>query len=363
MSLICFFNTTVAWGGGEKWHLETSRYMWENGHPVLLMAHSGGELYKRARELGIPCEGIAAGNLSFLNPFKLIRLRRFMKNRGVRTLIMNLSRDVKLAGLSAKWAGIRRIIYRRGSDIPVRNSFLNRYLFGKVLSEVLVNSRATSRSLLKNNPELFPEDRITIFYNGLDFEGFDSLYASETGWTFRPEGVVHLITLGRLEQQKNHSFLLKVCRLLLDRGLDFRLHIGGEGRLRERLEAEVAALGLEKIVTLHGFINEPIPFLMGGDIFVLPSLWEGFGYVLAEAAYCELPVVAFDLSSNPEVIPHEKAGILTEAENVEAFGDAIEKLLRDPDLRKNMGKYARDYVTTTFERKKILAEIEAYLTQ
>ena len=127
--------------------------------------------------------------------------------------------------------------------------------------------------------------------------------------------------------------------------------------------AEIEALGLEGIVTLHGFISEPIPFLMGGDIFVLPSLWEGFGYVLAEAAYCELPVVAFNLSSNPEVIPHEKAGFLTEAEDVEAFGDALEKLLRNPGLRRNMGDYARQYVTTTFERKKILAKIEAYLTQ
>ena len=159
MERLCFFNTAKAWGGGEKWHFEISSYLHQNGHDVLVVAHSQSALYQKLLKAGIPCQGIKLTNLSFLNPFKHLTIKNLLKKANVRTIIMNLSRDVKVAGPSAKKANVKRIIYRRGSAIPIRNNILNRFLFKNIVSEVLANSVATKKTVLENNPNLFPEEK------------------------------------------------------------------------------------------------------------------------------------------------------------------------------------------------------------
>lgn len=358
MSTICFFNTTKAWGGGEKWHLDVSSHLHQKGYAVLLVAHRDGELYVRARTAGIPTMGVKATNFSFLNLLKLARLKQLFRQKRIQTLVVNLSRDVKMAGLAARWAGVPRIIYRRGSDIPVRNTPLNRYLFRSILSEVLTNSRATRESLLAYNQDLIPKSKINVIYNGLYF---NNLNISTYSITSELKSVVKLVTLGRLEAQKNLSFLVEVARDLRARKCRFELHIGGEGRLREKLEQAIIAHDLDDIITLHGFIEEPYTFLGSGDIFVLPSLWEGFGYVLVEAASLGLPIVAFEVSSNPEIVPQDRAGILTPVNDIEAFTDAIEKLINDPQLRQRLGTFGKEYAREHFDMTKNLVEIESYL--
>ncbi len=207
MKTICFFNSTQAWGGGEKWHFEACLHLHGRGYPVLVIAHLKSELYKRLGHTDIPCLGINVGNLSFLNPFKIKRIEKILRKRNVGTIVMNLSRDLKLAGLASKWAGLERIIYRRGSAIPIKNSFLNRYYFRNVVTEVLANSQATKETVLARNPHLFPADKIKVIYNGIDMSGFleqpiNPLYQKKDA------DEIVLSNLGRLEFQKNQRFLI-----------------------------------------------------------------------------------------------------------------------------------------------------------
>ena len=102
-------------------------------------------------------------------------------------------------------------------------------------------------------------------------------------------------------------------------------------------------------------------FIDHSDIFVLPSLWEGFGYVLAEAALCKKPIVAFDTSSNPELGVNNKSGYLISPGDIKGFADAIENLYHRPELVKKMGGKGFEYVKNHFDKKKKLQEIEVYL--
>ncbi len=80
---------------------------------------------------------------------------------------MNLSADMKVAGMAAKLAGVKRIIYRHGSAIPTRNSLINRFLFRKVFDKVLANSFETKRTILANNASLIDPSKIRVIYNAL----------------------------------------------------------------------------------------------------------------------------------------------------------------------------------------------------
>ncbi|WKX74972.1 glycosyltransferase [Zobellia laminariae] len=271
-----------------------------------------------------------------MNHTKIDKIKNILIEHQVGCIIINLSRDLKLAGLAAKKAGTEKIIYRRGSAIPIKDSVLNRYYFKNVVTHILANSEATKNTVLSNNPTLFPKENITVIYNGIDIDGFLSKEVKPLYRSINKNEVV-LVNLGRLEAQKNQQFLILLASELKKRQVPFKLLIGGEGRLKEALQQQAKELNVSEDVLFLGFIEEPKNFIVSGDIFLLSSLWEGFGYVLAEAALCKKPVVAFDTSSNPEIVIQEKTGYLTKVNDVESFADKVEKLITNPGLREQMG--------------------------
>ena len=79
MKTTCFFNSTKAWGGGEKWHFETSSYLHKKGHSVMVIAHIHSELFKRLKKTTVKCIGIHVSNLSFLNPIKIKAIQKLLQ--------------------------------------------------------------------------------------------------------------------------------------------------------------------------------------------------------------------------------------------------------------------------------------------
>ena len=97
-------------------------------------------------------------------------------------------------------------------------------------------------------------------------------------------------------------FLIPVALELKKRGVPFQFLIGGKGSQETILKSLIDENDLTNVFHFLGFLDNPKDLLMSSDVFLLPSLWEGFGYVIVEASLCELPVIAFDVSSNGEVI-------------------------------------------------------------
>ena len=351
---ICFFNTTKAWGGGEKWHFDVSNYLFEKGHDLIFICSKNSDLHKRLQNTQIKHYALDIHGFSYLNPLKVRQISKILKNENINSIIMNLSSDVKLAAHAAKKAGVARIIYRRGSAIPLKNTFYNRYIFKHWVNEILVNSDETKRTINQNNPDLFPENKITLIYNGININNFSDCED-------RKNSKLILGNVARLEYQKGHKYLIEIARILKDKGLDFELRIVGQGSLYQKIEKMITENKLSDYVQLLGFRSDINVFLKDIDIFLLSSLWEGFGYVIAEAMACYIPVVAFNVSSNPEIVDNNKTGYLVSPFDTQAFANAVIKLANDKDLRKNFGINARKRTETLFDKEKSLRQIEAFL--
>ena len=358
---ICFFNSAIAWGGGEKWHFEMAKHLHESGHAVLIFCHKKSVLSEKVKTHNIPYKTISNSNTSFLNPLKILRFARMLEKHKVATLILNLSQDVKSGGVAGKLAGVDRIIYRRGSAIPVRNSLLNRYLYKNIIDEILVNSKATMDCILENNLELFPKEYITAIPNGID--GTSLINKSFKTYYERKSSELILTNLGRLEEQKNQLFLIDVAHELHKRGIDFHLIIGGSGRLEASIKAKIQSNNLMSHVQLVGFVDNPKDLYMSGDIFLLPSLWEGFGYVIAEAGLCQKPTIAFDTSSNPEVIAQNKSGVLVPTNDIGAFCDAIIDFNINRERITSMGTFAQKFVLDSFDKATLNKKLADYFIQ
>lgn len=358
---ICFFNSKPVWGGGEKWHFEFSRSLFQKGLPIVVYTNKTGELKRKVMETGIPSYGIRINNLSFLNPIKILRIVHNLKKERVKLIIMNLSADMKIAGLAAKIAGVQRVIYRRGSAIPIRNTRINRILFQKVVDEILANSYETKRTILKNNPRLIDPLKIKVIYNGMDFRQFES--KSNKPCYQRKEGEIILGNAGRLEKQKGQEYLVDLAVELTKSMQNFRILIAGNGRLENELREYARTCRVEDRIVFLGFIEDMKSFMDSIDIFVLTSRWEGFGYVIIEAMANAKPVVAFDVSSNPEIVQEGSNGFLIPPYDIRLLSSRIMELIANRELRERFGASARASVYERFDYHRALAALEGYLEE
>lgn len=165
--------------------------------------------------------------------------------------------------------------------------------------------------------------------------------------------------------------LVMACRLVEQKGVsdalqafagtraDFpqaRLLIAGDGPLRARLQDEAAQAGLTGSVRFLGW-REDVPQLLAAcDVFLMPSLWEGFGLVLLEAMAQGLPVVASRVSAIPEVVVDGETGLLAPARDVPALCDALLSLLRDPGLARRMGEQGKNRLESCFGEERMVRE-------
>ena len=373
---LVFCNSTIAWGGGEKWHLDAACAMAARGFRVFLLCHPHGELFKKAQSVpSITVLPLSIGRLSFLNPLQGWQLEKFFRREGVSAVVMNLPQDMKCVAPAAKKAGVEQVIYRRGSALPVKNSALNRRLYGRTLTGLIVNSLATRDATLQNNPSLIAEDRITLLPNGMDIELFDAKMRNcQEPLLPGEKPPLVLGTAGRLNRQKAQHLFLHLGKTLLEQGVNCRLVLAGTGELEEELRSLAARLGLEGHVVFTGFLDDLAPFWQIVDIFVLTSLWEGFGFVLLEAMLARKPIVAFGISNIPELVRHGDNGLLfplpdalASASNTQARPDmapmasGIATLARSPEMRRQMGEAGRVFAVEHFDQRVCMDRLEALL--
>lgn len=352
---VCFFNTNKDWGGGEKWHYEMASKLHTEGYEVISISRKGSPLEKKYKKAGIPNISMKIGNLSFFNIFKILRLKRIFQKERVGIIIMNLSADVKIASFAAKEAGVKKIIYRRGSAIPISASILNKLIFKKCITHVLANSQETRRTVNAKD-SLIPVEKIHVIYNGIHISE-----VNKPSVEIQNTEKIILGNVGRLAPQKNQSALLYLAKKLKEENLNFQMIIAGDGKLKPELVKLSQELNLENEVIFKGFEEDVHSFMKNINIFILSSLWEGFGYVLAEAMFAGKPIVAFNNSSNPEIVADNVTGFLVPTNDIDALAEKVKLLADNPDLGYRMGKKGQERVLEKFTFERAYRDLKEFL--
>jgi glycosyltransferase involved in cell wall biosynthesis len=174
--------------------------------------------------------------------------------------------------------------------------------------------------------------------NGID----TSLVRPKT--SYAPTG--RLVHAGRLGPEKNVDVVLRAFALLADRCPGCTLDVIGDGPARDSIERLASRLGLRDRVRMLGFMDRAhlARAYADYDAFVTASTIETQGIVLLEAMSAGLPVVGVDALALPELVRHQRDGIIVEPGDVDALASAMERLLGDEDLRARFGKACREDV-------------------
>ena len=172
--------------------------------------------------------------------------------------------------------------------------------------------------------EKIPLDSATVIHYGFETASSGKIRNSEGRHLLLGKlREVNLIAVGRLIDQKGHSYLLEAMHELSLNGNNVKLTIVGDGPLRINLEKMSKSLGIENIVDFVGWQNNVNYYYQSADIAIHPSLWEGFGQVLLEAMHSRLPIIASKVSAIPEIVEDSITGILVAPADSSALAEAI----------------------------------------
>ena len=174
------------------------------------------------------------------------------------------------------------------------------------------------------------EGRAHVIYSGLAVSG-----GPPAPHPARNEIVVG--TAGRLVELKGIEYLIRAVAALRNQFPALRVEIAGSGPEREKLEKEVGRAGLADRIKFLGWINDLSTVIPRWDVFVMPSLEEGFPIAALDAMAAGLPVLATSVGGVPELIEDGKTGWLVPPRDVEALAARLRVLLGDSELRANMG--------------------------
>jgi glycosyltransferase involved in cell wall biosynthesis len=253
---------------------------------------------------------------------------------------------------------VKGIVPSREIDYPLKNSFRYKFFYNTIASHIIVNSEATKQTVLKSAPWLDPE-RVTVIYKGISAEPYSDLPASNIKEELRLEASTKLVSfVGQLDERKGLHFLLEAWKIVAFKHSDAVLLLMGKGPMKGYIDDFVQQHHLQSSVLLLGFRNDIPAILQQSYLLALPSLWEGFGYVLVEAMAARIPTVATATSSIPEIVVHNETGFLVPPKDSEALGKALHDLLQKPDVARTLGENGRKRMEKMFTIDMMLDKFE-----
>lgn len=220
-------------------------------------------------------------------------------------------------------------------DMPEKNRKIPRFVWRNIHASPTVVV-GISTALTKRAEKLGAERTLTI-PNGVDF---DRLAAVPRG-----ERIPHrVVTVARLSPEKGISFLIDAIKIARHSVEDAELVIVGGGALEAELKAYAEERSLQDVVRFLGALPnaEAMAEVAKGGVFVLPSLGEGLGIVLLEAQALGVPVIGTEVGGIPDVVEHEKTGLLVPPSDAKAIAAAIVRVLTEPGLGDRLAAGAQD---------------------
>lgn len=299
------------------------------------------EMVAAAEARGIPVQSLPIGRDTDL-PL-LWRLRRTLRHIKPDIVHTHLIHADLYGYVSAKLAGVAAVVSSRHLDDAFRYRArwrrINRRLWRMIDAGIAISAAMKQFALLIENA---PARKVQVVLYGMEFkwlsdEDIDAARLRLRAELKLPADAQLLGMACRLVEQKGIPYALEALRRIHSDFPRAHLVIAGDGEQASELRRLASRLGLADRVHWLGWRADAADLMAAFDVFVLPSLREGFGLVLLEAMSRRLPIVASHVGAIPEIVIDGETGILVEPRNVDELAKAMTRLLNDRALRKYMG--------------------------
>lgn len=262
-------------------------------------------------------------------------------------------------GPAALSLGVPLVVHTEHGRVNYGGSFRTRWL-GRLASCFVQKFYCLTKDMAEAvaAQHIMPRRKLCVIENGIAVD--DYTQPQDTSSVRRSLGIpanARVIgTVGRLAEVKRQDVLLRAFAKVKSRASDVHLLLVGDGPLRSKLSELAEELGISQSTHFAGYQEWSAPFLQTMTVFALTSRSEGMPQAVLEASVAGLPVVASRVGGLPELIEHERTGLLVEAGNVDAVADGLLSLLSSPARAQELGRAAHDKVVARFHICRMAAE-------
>lgn len=338
-----------SWGGGEQFVYDLSRRLMADGRRVVLVSRPSAVIGQRVAALGAPFHTLPMkGVADMLSALMLAHL--IVKYRPA-TIHVHHFKDAftaVYARLPCRAFGFRpRIVLTRHLVKPGKRGWIYRWLYGQI-DRIAFVSELARREFLAGKPAVNPS-KLCVIPNSVPeaYRAVSGRIGRDTPDLRRQFGIPPdaplLLFCGRLVPEKGCDVLLEACARL--KALPFALVLAGTGEadFERRLREMAAEQELRGKVFFTGFVRGANRLLSQADISVSPSVCSEAGSLtVLEAMQAGRAQVASDNGSQPEFIDNGTTGLLVPPADEERLAEALRRLLADDDLRRRMGRAAKE---------------------
>lgn len=333
MKKIVLFIFDLGMGGTEKVMVNLANYLNQNNFKVQILTISNISTHlKNEIDVGVEVESLNASRILFSFPSLLAYIRKnpmdiFIANVWPLTclaaacsiFIKAFAKKLVLVEhchLGEEFAN-KSFSYRILQKISIR-------ILYPLSKKVIAVSHGVKDDLVVNKS--IKDSHVDVIMNPVDCYKPDIQRDDPSIIEWLNFDHVKLISVGNFKPQKNYSYLIKILKILKNKGFIFKHLIVGDGTEMEMIKNQISQNDLSSDVILAGSISQPIDLIAHSDLFILSSSFEGFGLVIVEALSVGATVVSTDCLSGPsEILQNGNLGYLGEVDDAESFANLIIK--------------------------------------
>lgn len=342
MKKIAFFHPYFAFGGVEKTNLRLAKYFIEHGYSVDFLSLSFTEhLQKEMDELGIKRIIINANRTISAVP----ELRKYMKEEQKKEKLVfiscqNFANLITIFAIPRKRDNLKVIVSERLH--PIEFEYNGNVKKGKIILSLMKVFYKKADVIVANSKETADEitkitgEETQYIYNPTLSGDYKRLAEVSVEKDWFEQNLPVIVSVGRLSKEKGFDTLIKAFEKV-QKEVDCRLVIIGDGPLRDELEDIADRLGISDMVWMPGYDTNPYKYVSKSNVFVLSSLFEGLPNTLIEALAVGTPCVATSCKSGPkEILLDGEGGYLVNVGDDDAMAEALIKTLNEPEKTKEM---------------------------
>jgi glycosyltransferase involved in cell wall biosynthesis len=322
-----------AWRGGQSQVFNTVTGLRAVGHRAVLIAHPGGELFRRMEQGHDLLPLAPKSDIDLSAAWSLSRLLKQLKPQVVHA---HDPHAISMAATALSILGSPRpaLVASRRAEFRIAHNSFSRWKYSQVDRFIATCAAVRSRLVADG----IPRERVEIVHDGVDVDRIARLEpASMHAVFYLPTGAPIVGNVAALAPHKGHQHLIEAAALVLREVPDARFVIVGDGEQRAALEKQIRDRSLERHVFLAGFRLDVLELLRSVEVFATSPLHEGMCLPLVDAMAAGKPAVATRAGGIPEVMIDGETGFLVEPRDHEAMADRIVTLLGDEPLRRSMG--------------------------
>lgn len=354
-------------GGAESALFFLADALKKKGYKIYIICHGDGVMKRRFETCSEKVFSIDQNSIfSLKSLFLIMKVIREIKPDVVHT---HMFATDFIAGISARLCGIKRLFATvhgyyfnpldyRGLTRLKKNilSYLYRAIY-VLFEKVIAVSNSVKEDLVRRKGVRVQLNKIDVVYH---IEDLESSVFSEVNIRDRlgiKKDIKIVSVISNFYRIKGYKYLLKAIKGMLEDINNVVFVFKGHGEQKEYIKKETERLNIQSKIIFLDVDFEVKNLLRSSDLFILPSLSEGFPVTLIEALWCEVPVVATKVGGIMEILTDKENALLVSPYSAEQLKEAILTLLKEESYAKSLAKKGKEVLTERFSHKNMIQDI------